>query len=335
MKTLVALAATTLIVASHVGAAPTLPCGSTLFASVTLTSDLVCPAGVDALTIGADSVRIELNGYSILGGYQYPTNLVSSVGVRSTGFNKLQIIGPGRVDGFSDPIQITGGGNHVIQQVRIDQLSYVTLRNVSGSLVESNRLTWLRLQSDPGQVAGKNQILRNDIPNGYIGLRGCFTADNLVADNVISAQGYAITLYEGANRNRLASNRISTTSGGIILTDASDNYVDHNRIEVAPGNGWGIRIVANGSPIPCASTILNAWNNAVFKNEVDGGQTGIQFAGGLAGFAKDNRVTDNVLQNQSLAALVFTAGAENNDARGNLYPTPPTFIDLGRGNLWP
>jgi hypothetical protein len=47
-------------------------CGTTIYGPVSLTADLVCPAGVDGLVIGVHNLRIDLNGYAITSPNAWP-----------------------------------------------------------------------------------------------------------------------------------------------------------------------------------------------------------------------------------------------------------------------
>ena len=325
-------------------AAPQLACGTTLYAPVTLAADVICQSGVDGLIIGNDKVRIELNGFSIVGPYTFAQPSHPATGVVSSGFERVQIIGPGTITGFLRPVDIDGGNNHLISGVVIVAESGlpVSLRNGSGSVVETSRITAVEIASDPGFRATANRIVGNDIgpdpglPGGGISLSGCGTADNMVAYNgTRPGAWHTITLDGGANANQVLGNKIEL--GQVYLAGASNNMIADNSIMNYGTPYAGVQIESSVLPVACArGRVLRGSKNIVRRNRVYGGAFGVLIGDAGPPVSSDNLVTGNTFSDQTYSGLIFSAAAANNDARVNTYINVPLIAyDFGVGNLWP
>jgi hypothetical protein len=324
-----------------------LSCGTSLHSSVRLTADVVCGPGQDGLIVIAPNVRINLNGHSVIG--QSLFGFGSTTGIRSSGFERVEIVGPGTVTGFDTPIVIDGGLNHRIIDVSVPDLwsGPISVRNSSGSVIERNRFAWLEIVADPGNSATANRIIGNEIgygppSGGGISLRGCNTADNMVADNAIQAgysrysQPLAISLDDGANANQFLRNKIS--QGAILLGGVSNNMFAGNTIEGGLTNIAVIQIYSSNHPVACAGGALLPGNNNIVKdNRIQFGLTAVWIGFGVGtGTTTGNVVTGNTFSDQMTTAIFFTYNANGNDGRGNTYVNVPTkVLDFGTGNLWP
>ena len=328
LKLLLCLAAMIASAQAHAQA-----CGTTLYGSVTLTADVVCPAGIDAFVIGDHNVRIDLNGFSIIG----PQNHNFAAGVRSSGFDGVQIVGPGSITGFYFPIEIDGGDKHLLSAITVgpDAGYSVSIRNSSGSVIELSHMPFLEITSDLRHAAKGNRIVDNVLGFGGIGvsLSGCNTSDNLIAGNSINQTGMGVGLHDGANNNQVLKNRI--VGGQIYLEGASNNLIEYNLID---NEGWKfVGIVLGSSPwSTSACSALPSSYNIVRGNRVRLGTFGawLDDAIGTAP-STGNLLTGNTFAYQSEAGLFF-GNALYNDARGNRYVNVPVPVyDFGVGNLWP
>lgn len=331
-------------------AAPVVRCGDTLYAPVVLTADVICGPGADGLIIGADNVRIDLNNFSIEGPYTFASPTAPAAGIRSSNRWGVQVVGPGRIAGFLQPVDIVGGGNHVVSGIEVTGESGlgVSIRNASGSLVESSRLPDVLIAADRRSRATANRVIGNDVgpypglPGGGITLRGCATADNVVAGNYISLDpagvafyAHAVSILEGARSNQVLENKIAM--GDIFLEGASNNLIAGNTFKNG-GALEGIEIEASNGPVSCAGgVVLPGSKNIVRDNRVYGGSFGVLIDSTQTRVvSSDNVVTGNTFADQSYSGLIFGQGAANNDARGNTYVNVPRIAyDFGVGNLWP
>src|ERR1700752_3087437 len=300
-------------------------CGMTLYNSVVLTADMVCPPGVDGLVIGDDNIRIDLNGYSI------PSpNRVGTRGIRSSGFGGLKIVGPGSITGFFYSVMIEGGNYHEIRELDAVGTGGISLRNTSGSVVEKNRLAYLALTAEPGYRASANRIGGNR--SGTITVGGCQADGNEIANNEIRPGTFmAIGLY-GTTGTQVIANLI--VNGTVWLGGSIDSLVAHNTIvNTAPTWAHAGVIMVHNQPSPCgAFAPAPAFGNVVRGNAIEGATFGVLMATG----SHMNKVVDNKIYGQLTAGLSFNVNSDDNDARGNWYSNVPvTVVDLGRGNLWP
>ncbi len=335
----IAFAALAAVVPAH--AAPLL-CGTTVTSSVTLTADLVCLPGFDGLVIGADNVRIDLNGFTISGPYTTANPFGLATGVSSLGFENVQIVGPGRISGFYYSVDVDGGYNHLISGIDAisDSFYSVALRNSSGSTVEGNQISTLELTSDPGFKTNSNKIVGNNVhPGGARGgqiiVAGCETADNMVANNSISPDDWvpAVILYDGANANQIVKNKIM--GGKVLLWGVSNNMIAGNSFRLNPLVSAGVDLQANATP--CAGgAILPSSGNIVRGNQIRDGQFGVSIDGRQGASSSRNVITGNTFTSQVYAGMSFGAWSDNNDGRGNTYVNISNVpFDIGTGNLWP
>ena len=305
-------------------------CGAVQYASVSLAADLVCPAGVDGLVIGADHLRIDLNGYAITG-----PGSGGTTGVRSSGFSGIKIVGPGRIAGFDASVSIEGGGYHEIRDIDAAGVSTsgagsgLLLRNVSHSVVARSRTGVLQLGSDPGRGARANRITGNDADSIHV--YGCQTDGNEVSDNDIhpATQFMAVRL-QGAMFTQVVSNRIVT--GTVSLGGSSGNVVSDNIIDNSLYPSWIHAGVIIGEHQSLCGSLVPATGNLVRRNAIIGGQVGVLMRAG----SLKNTLVGNKIQDQRAVGLQFFPGSTDNPARGNQYGNVPVeVVDLGRGNLWP
>jgi hypothetical protein len=313
------------------GSAHAQVCGATLYASVALTADLVCPGGVDGLVVGANNLRIDLNGYAIAS-----PNSTATRGVRSSGFSGIKIVGPGRITGFDTSVLIDGGTNHEIRDVDAANVSTagariaIWLSNTSRSVVERSRLGALALGSSAGGSARANRIAGNDADS--IQLYGCQTDRNEISDNDIhpATQFMAVSLY-GATGTQVIANRIVT--GTVFLGGSSGNVVFNNTIDNSLYPSWIYTSVTMGEDqSPCGGALVPSTGNILQGNAIIGGQVGVLMRAG----SPKNTLAGNKIYNQRAVGLQFFPGSDDNDARGNGYGNVPVeVVDLGLGNRWP
>jgi hypothetical protein len=322
-------------------------CGDVLYQSITLQQDLVCPqsgpAPVAALTIGADQVRIELNGYSIIG----PGIGVYSVAVRSVGFDEVQVVGPGTITNFPKPIEIVYGTRHYVSGVSASQPygDPFVLRNVTDSLVEDSYFTAIELMSFGSGATTGNKIVRNAIGTirggggGSIMLFGCGTSANVIGENRVvgqSLQAPSIDLSHGPRGNLVYANDVY---GWLLLWNASENTVIDNAIRVNRTKPYAIGIFSYppNPQTPCSYS-PSSDRNLIDGNKIDSGINGVWLGdnGRKSPNVVENQLSGNEFMNQSNAGLYFAPSAARNDGRGNNYSgVAIPVIDLGFGNLWP
>ena len=334
---------TLLCLIARVASAPAhaLSCGATLYASVTLTADVVCGPGQYGLTIGDHKVRIELNGYSIVGPFSPgQTPVPVAAGIYSSGFDAVQIVGPGKIRGFDWPVQIFGGYNHQVSGVdaRQDWSLPFSLHNTSGATIEKSAFTRLEIVSDPGKRATTNRVIDYVFGSGSKGggggsvrLRGCETSDNMVAGNFIDSYNSVALYIDGAHGNQLLDNEVRL--GFAMILGGRDNVIAGNHFMNDPSVLAGVE-VHSSTFMPCGSGVAEM--NIVRGNQIESALYGVLIGDSGAVPATKNWVTANTIGGQGLAGLYFDRNAIRNDARGNNFThVVPYAFDYGHGNLWP
>ena len=315
-------------------------CGAVLTSSVILSADVVCGPGQDGLTVAANYVAIDLNGFSVLGPWPAAGGSPNAVGIRASGVDAVTIRGPGRVEGFFTPIEIDGGVAHTIRGVNAVAHwgNPTTLRNVSLSLIEANKLTRFALIADAGFAAAENRIVRNRVgglpSGGGIWLYGCGATLNQVYANRVDGHGVAIGLFDGANNNWVQGNRIK--DGNIRLIAASMNTIVNNWIDNHIYGGAGVDLEDAWTTNTCGATATT--DNRVIANQITGGDVGVYLTtyALVGGSTNHNLISDNTFSDLTYSGLFFGHGTFDNDARYNKYVNVAVIAyDSGTGNLWP
>jgi parallel beta-helix repeat protein len=185
-------------------------CGSTIVTDVVLDQDLTCTG--NGLTVGADGIKINLNGHTITG----PGSAIASVrGISLNQRNSVSIRG-GTIRNFESGVFVANSSEITIKEILFtENREGVFLNGSSASTVKEN-------------TAWRNQI------RGIM-VRPSATrssTDNVIKENLVVENPVGILVF-GQHRNTLKENRISWSSqAGILLTGsgASGNLVKENLI---------------------------------------------------------------------------------------------------------
>ncbi|QJR10008.1 hypothetical protein DSM104443_01059 [Usitatibacter rugosus] len=315
-----------------------LMCGDTLYQSIKLVADLRCGPGQDGLTIGAGGVRIDLNGYSILGTSDF------TVAVRSWYFNGVEIVGPGRIEGFQYIAFLGDGHGHRVSGIETRD-GNLALYNSSDSTVEGNRLSTLYVLSRPGGQATGNLVTNNEFMPGTvfpsfadaIVLSGCDTAGNRVTGNSQPRTpnpnyGSSVVLMDGAHDNDISRNTLSWKL--FLGSGASYNRVSGNVISIDAATSVGVQLAAQYSD--CMGGPAGPLRNVIEDNEIHDSNFGIFVHGGFGVMTTRNTFRGNVIGKPTQAGISFGPFSDRNDGRGNTVIGPvPYAIDDGTRNLWP
>lgn len=315
-------------------------CGAVLQGRVTLTADVVCQPFISGLHVGADNTRIELNGFTIIGGQQYGQLIVAPIGIESRGFNNVQIVGPGTIRNFPQPIVLVGGVEHLVSDLTALSslgVASVRLEGVSKSVVERNTLHAVVIVGDR-DPARDNLVADNAIGvhvgwgSGTVHVSGFFATGNVISGNDIDGRpSGAVMIDSDASDNFILDNRI--TSLPVVLQGTKANAVEGNTISIAASEPAAVHIRSDDSSAPAPHA---AERNLVRGNRISGGQYGIAMTGTSGILAEGNVLTQNVIRNAAVAGIGMDKLSWRNDARGNRYVNvPASVIDNGSWNLWP
>jgi parallel beta-helix repeat protein len=218
LKVLVVAALALAVLPAAASAQQAVACGAVLTRDTVLTADLVdCPG--DGLVVGADGIRITLNGHTITG-----TGAPGSAGVRNHGHDGVTIedgdfVGLD-ISGFQTGILLVGAGRNRVRDLFVEGGSHgIALVRSSGNLLERN-------------AARGGSLNRCDRPD-LVAIALFGSNRNLLRDNIAELSDFGISL-SGSNRNRIERNQAAPLGSdgnactGIALFGAHNNAVVDN-----------------------------------------------------------------------------------------------------------
>jgi hypothetical protein len=244
----VAVAATvtgTVVLAAGPASAAPLTCGSTITSSVKLTQDVDCTnqTGVNALTIAAPGVTVNLNGYQILG----PTTASNTSGIISSSSDLT--VENGTISNFVQDVQVSNQSGLVLQNLAITNGGGgigVHAINVSDARIQNlfvdniKRSIWLDHCRD-------SSVSTSDLVNpGLIGLWDLGGSHNAWSSNTVIGAGDDASgiLTQGTTDAVIEFNAVNGGSAayGVQNEDATGSVITSNRL-----NGLKVAVVDQSS----------------------------------------------------------------------------------------
>jgi hypothetical protein len=343
-----ALAIGVIVAAVGPARASAIACGSTITASVRLTEDLNCTADTtgSGITIGADGVTVNLNGYQILG----PGDLAGTYGIADTGYSDVTIE-YGAMSNFGTDVDLMGASGSELTGIVVRHLTIANTgvqdgfgvygEHLSGTIIHrlsiSNAYVGVELVScqhsavthnylqDPfyGGYDGTgtaNRWAHNTLSDvTYQGIVAASTADAVIRDNTVNGAGAYGIEDQGSDGVTIAQNVLNDLYDGVYDFASSDGNISYN---TGSGDTYGIDTYA-----------LTGY--AYAGNTFENGQYGIE-----TDLPTSEILSGNVTSNNSEAGLfVYTGGAAGwsamlsyntgNDNSFGLYSQIPTS---GTGN---
>jgi parallel beta-helix repeat protein len=333
-----ALAVTSSVFAGGKNSAAADLCGATITQNLKLDHDLSCSA--DGLTIGADGIKIDLNGHTVEG-----SGDLTSVGIRVFGRTEVRIKGPGEVTGFRTGVWIEGSTDVRVKKVTLSAngastpsgppfpLSplgdgvHVTMSSgvrLAHNLVFGNGDDGINVHRST-QVRVVENVVHN---NRHDNIRFDLADGNVVSENVAFADlpspffpsptVCSIELF-GSKDNRIVDNHVIGTIIGIRLglsgsVGPTGNRISENVVE----DSFTAPLAPGGAPAPGRGILLagsSVTQNTYTENLIVGHPNGIAFSGGATG----NTFRENVIAMNGCGVLGSTAGNtfEENEFRGN------------------
>lgn len=242
LAVILAFAVVALVALSGAEAAPKQPkCGDTITTDTTLHKNLFnCPN--NGIVIGADNVKLNLNGH-----------LIDGDGTEASGCNpNAEVCDTGIVDDGHDRVTVKHGrvrefgvgvlfGTSTAGRVRHNRvLGISSSRNLFfGFLLASSTRSLVRNSSGSGNLAPDGdgmglfavdhiRILDNSFRhNPGPGIHVADSTDNLIKGNLFSRNGPAILIE--ADRNEVRGNRI-IRGAGIVVAPGNRNVIVRNRV---------------------------------------------------------------------------------------------------------
>lgn len=335
-------------------AAQTPPCGTVVTQSIQLNADMYCTGNQPALVVGADNVRIDLNGYGIYGQLNWIFITLNPPGILARGFQRVEVVGPGLIKDFMWDVLIFGGRGHQVSGITGESMAGIVLRGASDSRIQENVLiSGVGIVDNMGPpyysggTALRNHVIKNRLGDptyrsGYLAISGCQTTKNTATDNEIFG---AAAVDQGAYGNVLAGNRITSRNGvhssSVLLGEGYGNEVRDNVIDADGVKGIMIEPQTN----PACYTgqpSQNADRNLIYANVIRNGTTGLHL--GESPFppapqgtqGTGNVILGNTFIDMTVRGQYFGAFTAYNDGRNNKYWNVPIEVeDFGTGNLWP
>lgn len=276
-------------------------CGDTVTSNVKLTQDLNCTEGANGITVGADNVKIDLNGFDINctgAGYLSSCQGTGDSGIDTNGHSNITIKGPGTINGWTFGVLVNGGQN-------INVMNLFVTGPVSPGAGNNNRpqAQGIRVQNVdcPDPLDTIVNIKGNDVTNHREGI-ALINADCV-----------------NVHRNSVSDNNSDPVEcSGILLVASDNNNIGHNDVS------------ANGENLPDDGGILvtsGSDNNNIQSNDVTGNfGAGISIRSGSTG----NQVVNNQVSGHTLfGGDLSEIGAGTNNYENNCYtnsnisPSPP------------
>ncbi|CAA9217203.1 MAG: hypothetical protein AVDCRST_MAG10-462 [uncultured Acidimicrobiales bacterium] len=282
-----ALVATTLVVGAGPASAAHVACGQTITVSTTLDSDVgPCSTG---LTIGANNVTLDLNGFTLSG----TPATGDGPGVDITGRTGVTVRN-GTITQFDAGVAITGGSGNTVTYLRLldnrgstatDFGDGVAVFNSTGNTISYNQVrnngpySGISLIRSSNNLIEHNQITGNNMAtNNTSGIRvenvGTAASNaNTIRYNLVQGSGLdGIQLFARASDNRVHNNSVlqNNRDGITAFAGASRNIIEDNQTRFngfgpIPGNGIFIRSAVGTVPAPANNIIRRnvSTNNAV------------------------------------------------------------------------
>lgn len=289
---------------SAASAQAALACGDTLTEDTKLHKNLVCEPGEGGLTIGANGVKLDLNGHAIVG------EGVLTEAVFSVNRKRTTIVG-GKIRGWDIGVDVGGGEDLTVSDLEIEDTAITSVR--IGGVVGAT-------------ITGT--VLRRPVGDNITVYNGA--EDVEIADNKLIRGGMSL---DGGSGHRVTGNEIAKTNGvgigarsGIALHGVADVLLRGNHIEDAASSGialgsvdGGVRVDRNtieGGGAAGVSVITLSTGVKITRNTVlDSGGDGIYLAADVGAEVRNNvakRADDDGIENDDDSTLVT-----GNTANGN------------------
>lgn len=249
----VVLVAALLVGAAPAGAGP-VGCGTTIFASTTLTQDLIC-AG-DGIVIGAPGVVLDLGGHTVAGPGSSFTAHEIAVSVEAP----QATVRNGRIAAFRYGVHLGAGTDgSLVERVSFDRAGDAVHVLSSSNRIRHNSVT--RGNSVAVWIGGDSNVVESNSFQDTVA--GVFMSglDNLITGNdIVGEHGddRGILAFRGG---RIVGNRVSNYGGAAGIESFHGGFVSGNYVF---GNVDGIRAQGPASVV----------GNIVFSNSDDGIEVG-------------------------------------------------------------
>lgn len=316
-----------------------LACGDTVASDVTLTADLHCTTGWNALYLPVSGVTLRLNGHTLSGD-------IGLEGLSIFRASNVRILGPGRISGFWTGVNATAADYLTVQGVDFDGGNAgIIASDTLGTWLQGNDFrnihgwgVYVLAAGASRPVLGAHTISDNLVLEsvGGIFICGHANSDNLLKNNTLQGiRDYGIELLDGSGSNQVLGNRLLKIGNtGLVLRGSRGNTIKGNKFDYGQ---TGITLVPafTGN---CASgpyTTATVRDNNIDSNSLFRLSTGIIAGLGGKGFlVSKNRIGYNKIYYDG-TGIYFNTDTYANDATLNAYSgTAIPVDDSGVDNTW-
>jgi parallel beta-helix repeat protein len=245
VKRVLLLASLAIAAGSGGGAGANDLCGLTLTGDLRLDHDLVCAGG--GLIVGADGIRVDLNGHSITGSGV-------GVGILVAGRTDVTIEG-GLIRDFAVALQLNTATGVVIRHTEFaGSGEHVDMQAGSiGNTIKENvfRDATIRAIMLRGNVTD-NEIKSNTFTGNRLGILVFAGADNQIKDNVISGSSLAgMRVNVFATGNVIKGNTIAASAAGVefLVTPTGSAIGNELKANSFTGNGCAVKGPVSGNAL--------------------------------------------------------------------------------------
>ncbi len=248
-------------------------CGQTILVSTVLTGNVgPCATG---LTIGADNITLDLNGFTVTGN----PGTGDGPGILLEGRTGVTVKNGG-VSQFDAGIAVLQGSANTVTAMRVldnrgststDFGDGILLYASSHNTVTSNQVRNNGPYDGIGALVSSfnlidgNQIVDNNQSNvNTAGIRlenigRTASNDNTVTNNLVTNSGiYGIEVFAGGSRNQIKSNQVvgNALDGITVFAGGNDNVIESNNVRGNQANGISIRGGAGSFAAPAGNMVL-------------------------------------------------------------------------------
>jgi len=266
-------------------------CGTTIVVDTVLLDDQNCTNITGGITIGANDIELDLDGFNINctgGGYLGSCQSTGAIGVNQDGWTGMTVAGPGAIDGFTFGVSVDATGANVkdlwitgpaspngndrpqAQGILVTSIEcpddFDTTVNIHGNEIDNHREGVALFDANCVNIHHNEIHDNNSDPAQCSGILLVNSNNNKIQHNTIFNNGENLPNDAGiilfnSDSNNIHQNDVSNNNGaGISLRGGSDlNKVDHNQATGNPNFG--------GDLVESGAGANNSWTKNCFGTE--------------------------------------------------------------------
>lgn len=260
-------------------------CGQTIVVSTVLDSNVgPCATGI---TIGADNITFDLNGFTISG----TTSPGEGPGISLEGRSGVTVKG-GTVTQFDAGVAITDGTGNTVTNMRVidnrgstatDFGDGIALFNSNSNTITKNQVRNNGPYDGIGLIVSNNNLIdsnqitdNNQSASNTAGIRlenlfalRLSSNNNTVTNNLVTNSGiYGIEVFAGGSSNIIRTNQVigNKLDGITVFAGGNNNVIEANNVRSNGANGICVRGAAGAFAAPSGNHILRnqSFGNAQF-----------------------------------------------------------------------